>query len=89
MFALMMTFIYWYQIIGVKPSVAKDEFSDLLGAQGFTPKAHDKGHVSINEMRREEIEKTTDPIKLKVRHSFSSFLVFRLITQVSNVIPYF
>ncbi|EDV23330.1 uncharacterized protein TRIADDRAFT_57838 [Trichoplax adhaerens] len=53
--------------IGVKPNVAKNEFSDLLGAQGFIPKAHDKGHVTINEMRREEVEKTTDPIKLKIQ----------------------
>ncbi|KAG8186867.1 hypothetical protein JTE90_024110 [Oedothorax gibbosus] len=50
-----------------KPKLAEDEFTDLLGGQGFTgfTKKSD-GPRTIAEMRREELSTTMDPEKLKI-----------------------
>ncbi|CAL8087609.1 unnamed protein product [Calicophoron daubneyi] len=50
---------------GCKPQFGRDAFSDLLGGFGNSsdPQDHPK---SINEMRREQLAKTTDPDQLKV-----------------------
>lgn len=42
----------------------EDDFEDLV--QGFAPRSDKKGPRTIAEMRREEMTKDTDPLKLKV-----------------------
>ena len=49
----------------------EDAFGDLLGSQGYTFTAKkDSGPRTINEMRREDQAKVTDPDKLKVLNDF-------------------
>lgn len=42
----------------------EDDFEDLI--QGFASRPDKKGPRTIAEMRREEMTKDTDPLKLKV-----------------------
>lgn len=50
---------------GAKPKVKEDDFEDLV--QGFASRPDKKGPRTIAEMRREEMTKDTDPLKLKVK----------------------
>nr|XP_057926020.1 cyclin-G-associated kinase [Doryrhamphus excisus] len=51
---------------GPKPKVKEDDFGDLLSTQGFSSKLDKKGPRTIAEMRREEITKEMDPLKLQI-----------------------
>ncbi|XP_054628572.1 cyclin-G-associated kinase isoform X2 [Dunckerocampus dactyliophorus] len=51
---------------GPKPKVKEDDFGDLLSTQGFSSKFDRKGPRTIAEMRREEITKEMDPLKLQL-----------------------
>ena len=46
-------------------SASKDAFGDLLSGQKFTSHAA-APKATLMEQRREELERTTDPVKLKV-----------------------
>uniref|UniRef100_A0A8C5LTD5 Cyclin-G-associated kinase n=1 Tax=Leptobrachium leishanense TaxID=445787 RepID=A0A8C5LTD5_9ANUR len=50
---------------GPKPKVSESDFGDLLSNQGFSAKC-DKGPRTIAEMRRQELTKDIDPLKLKI-----------------------
>uniref|UniRef100_A0A8D3DVR0 Cyclin G associated kinase n=1 Tax=Scophthalmus maximus TaxID=52904 RepID=A0A8D3DVR0_SCOMX len=49
---------------GPKPKVKEDDFGDLLSTQGFSSKFDKKGPRTIAEMRRQEVTKDMDPLKL-------------------------
>uniref|UniRef100_A0A673C8F3 Cyclin-G-associated kinase n=1 Tax=Sphaeramia orbicularis TaxID=375764 RepID=A0A673C8F3_9TELE len=51
---------------GPKPKVKEDDFEDLLSTQGFASKPDKKGPRTIAEMRRQEITKEMDPLKLQI-----------------------
>ncbi|KAM9744056.1 cyclin-G-associated kinase isoform 2-T2 [Menidia menidia] len=51
---------------GPKPKVKEDDFEDLLSTQGFAYKPDRKGPRTIAEMRRQEITKEMDPLKLQI-----------------------
>nr|XP_046204101.1 cyclin-G-associated kinase isoform X1 [Oncorhynchus gorbuscha] len=52
---------------GPKPKVKEDDFEDLLSTQGFASKLSDKsGPRTIAEMRKQELSKNTDPLKLQI-----------------------
>ena len=52
-------------------SATNDAFGDLLSGQQFT--SHTPAHkATLMEQRREELEKTMDPVKLKVFFNFST-----------------
>ncbi|KAM9810849.1 cyclin-G-associated kinase [Neosynchiropus ocellatus] len=51
---------------GPKPKVKEDDFEDLLSTQGFASKPDRKGPRTIAEMRRQELTKDTDPLKLQI-----------------------
>lgn len=51
---------------GPKPKVKEDDFEDLLSTQGFASRPDKKGPRTIAEMRRQEITKDIDPLKLQV-----------------------
>ncbi|XP_077456668.1 cyclin-G-associated kinase [Stigmatopora argus] len=51
---------------GPKPKVKEDDFGDLLSTQGFSSKMDKKGPRTIAEMRREEITREMDPLKLQI-----------------------
>ncbi len=51
---------------GPKPKVKEDDFEDLLPPQGFASRPDKKGPRTIAEMRRQEITKDIDPLKLQV-----------------------
>uniref|UniRef100_A0A667XC21 Cyclin-G-associated kinase n=1 Tax=Myripristis murdjan TaxID=586833 RepID=A0A667XC21_9TELE len=51
---------------GPKPKVKEDDFEDLLSTQGFASKPDKKGPRTIAEMRRQEISKEMDPLKLQI-----------------------
>ncbi|CAJ1069180.1 cyclin-G-associated kinase isoform X2 [Xyrichtys novacula] len=51
---------------GPKPKVKEDDFEDLLSTQGFASKPDRKGPRTIAEMRRQEITKDIDPLKLQI-----------------------
>uniref|UniRef100_A0AAQ5X298 Cyclin G associated kinase n=1 Tax=Amphiprion ocellaris TaxID=80972 RepID=A0AAQ5X298_AMPOC len=51
---------------GPKPKVKEDDFEDLLSTQGFASKPDRKGPRTIAEMRRQEITKDMDPLKLQI-----------------------
>ncbi|KAM7017607.1 cyclin-G-associated kinase [Tautogolabrus adspersus] len=51
---------------GPKPKVKEDDFEDLLSTQGFASKLDKKGPRTIAEMRRQEITKDIDPLKLQI-----------------------
>ncbi|KAG8011862.1 Cyclin-G-associated kinase [Nibea albiflora] len=50
---------------GPKPKVKEDDFEDLLSTQGFASRPDRKGPRTIAEMRRQEITKDIDPLKLQ------------------------
>ncbi|XP_075720764.1 cyclin-G-associated kinase isoform X2 [Rhinoderma darwinii] len=51
---------------GPKPKVTESDFKDLLTNQGFSSKTDKKGPKTIAEMRRQEMTKDMDPLKLKI-----------------------
>ncbi|XP_077417435.1 cyclin-G-associated kinase [Vanacampus margaritifer] len=51
---------------GPKPKVKEDDFGDLLSTQGFSSKTDKKEQRTIAEMRRQEITKEMDPLKLQI-----------------------
>uniref|UniRef100_A0A674CYW4 Cyclin-G-associated kinase n=1 Tax=Salmo trutta TaxID=8032 RepID=A0A674CYW4_SALTR len=52
---------------GPKPKVKEDDFEDLLSTQGFASKLSDKsGPRTIAEMRKQELSKNMDPLKLQI-----------------------
>lgn len=44
----------------------EDDFEDLLSTQGFASKPDKKGPRTIAEMRRQEMTKEIDPLKLQI-----------------------
>lgn len=44
----------------------EDDFEDLLSTQGFASKNDRKGPRTIAEMRRQEMTREMDPLKLQV-----------------------
>ncbi|XP_061490080.1 cyclin-G-associated kinase isoform X3 [Rhineura floridana] len=51
---------------GQKPKVSENDFEDLLSNQGFSSKSDRKGPKTIAEMRKQEMSKDMDPLKLKL-----------------------
>ncbi|KAM6034448.1 cyclin-G-associated kinase isoform 2-T2 [Chlamydotis macqueenii] len=51
---------------GHKPKVSENDFEDLLSNQGFSAKSDKKGPKTIAEMRKQEMSKDMDPLKLKI-----------------------
>ncbi|CAN0328478.1 unnamed protein product [Bubo scandiacus] len=51
---------------GQKPKVSENDFEDLLSNQGFSAKSDKKGPKTIAEMRKQEMSKDMDPLKLKI-----------------------
>ncbi|XP_028569083.2 cyclin-G-associated kinase isoform X1 [Podarcis muralis] len=51
---------------GQKPKVSENDFEDLLSNQGFAAKTDRKGPKTIAEMRKQEMSKDMDPLKLKI-----------------------
>lgn len=51
---------------GPKPKVKEDDFEDLLSTQGFASRPDKKGPRTIAEMRRQEMTKEIDPLKLQI-----------------------
>uniref|UniRef100_A0ACB8ES19 Uncharacterized protein n=1 Tax=Sphaerodactylus townsendi TaxID=933632 RepID=A0ACB8ES19_9SAUR len=51
---------------GQKPKVSESDFEDLLSNQGFSAKSDKKGPRTIAEMRKQEMSKDMDPLKLKI-----------------------
>ncbi|XP_070598418.1 cyclin-G-associated kinase-like isoform X2 [Erythrolamprus reginae] len=51
---------------GQKPKVSENDFEDLLSNQGFSAKCDKKGPRTIAEMRKQELSKDMDPLKLKL-----------------------
>ncbi|XP_062963648.1 cyclin-G-associated kinase isoform X2 [Cynocephalus volans] len=49
-----------------KPKVSENDFEDLLSNQGFSSKSDKKGPRTIAEMRKQDLAKDTDPLKLKL-----------------------
>ncbi|KAK2115156.1 hypothetical protein P7K49_005782 [Saguinus oedipus] len=48
-----------------KPKVSENDFEDLLSNQGFSSRSDKKGPKTIAEMRKQDLAKDTDPLKLK------------------------
>ncbi|XP_076127024.1 cyclin-G-associated kinase isoform X1 [Alosa pseudoharengus] len=51
---------------GPKPKVKEDDFGDLLSTQGFSSKPDRRGPRTIAEMRRQELSRDMDPLKLQI-----------------------
>lgn len=51
---------------GPKPKVSESDFGDLLSTQGFSARTDKKGPRTIAEMRRQELTREIDPLKLKI-----------------------
>ncbi|XP_049326830.1 cyclin-G-associated kinase isoform X2 [Astyanax mexicanus] len=51
---------------GPKPKVKEDDFGDLLSTQGFSSRPDKKGPRTIAEMRKQELSKDMDPLKLQI-----------------------
>ncbi|XP_006874199.1 PREDICTED: cyclin-G-associated kinase [Chrysochloris asiatica] len=49
-----------------KPKVSENDFEDLLPNEGFSSKSDKKGPKTIAEMRKQEMARDTDPLKLKL-----------------------
>ncbi|XP_076992289.1 cyclin-G-associated kinase isoform X3 [Tamandua tetradactyla] len=49
-----------------KAKVSENDFEDLLPDQGFSSKSDKKGPKTIAEMRKQDVAKGTDPLKLKL-----------------------
>uniref|UniRef100_A0A7N6BS62 Cyclin-G-associated kinase n=1 Tax=Anabas testudineus TaxID=64144 RepID=A0A7N6BS62_ANATE len=56
--------LYWNT--GPRPKVKVDDFEDLLSTQGFASRPDKKGPRTIAEMRRQEMTKEMDPLKLQI-----------------------
>uniref|UniRef100_A0A673HNL0 Cyclin-G-associated kinase-like n=1 Tax=Sinocyclocheilus rhinocerous TaxID=307959 RepID=A0A673HNL0_9TELE len=52
--------------LGPKPKVKGDDFEDLLSTQGFGSKPDKKMPRTIAEMRKQELSKDMDPLKLQI-----------------------
>ncbi|KAG7282421.1 hypothetical protein CRUP_029742 [Coryphaenoides rupestris] len=50
---------------GPKPKVKEDDFEELLSTQGFASRPDRKGPRTIAELRRQEITRDMDPLKLQ------------------------
>lgn len=48
-----------------KPKVSENDFEDLLPNQGFS-RSDKKGPKTMAEMRKQDLARDTDPLKLKV-----------------------
>lgn len=66
----------------MKPGSRDKDFGDLLSGHDFSSKAEEQAPKSMKEMRRKQLEESTDPDVLKVRkiviaivkkNNFSSF----------------
>lgn len=55
---------------GPKPKVKEDDFEELLSTQGFASRPDKKEPRTIAEMRREEMTRDMDPLKLQVSVRF-------------------
>ncbi|XP_051981940.1 cyclin-G-associated kinase-like [Xyrauchen texanus] len=51
---------------GQKPKVKKDDFEDLLSTQGFGTKLDKKMPRTIAEMRKQEMSRDMDPLKIQI-----------------------
>ncbi|KAG9486304.1 hypothetical protein GDO78_006615 [Eleutherodactylus coqui] len=51
---------------GPKPKVTESDFGDLLTTQGFSSRTDRGGPRTIAEMRRQEMTRDMDPLKLKI-----------------------
>ncbi|XP_054842501.1 cyclin-G-associated kinase isoform X2 [Eublepharis macularius] len=51
---------------GQKLKVSENDFEDLLSNQGFSAKSDKKGPKTIAEMRKQEMSRDMDPLKLKI-----------------------
>ncbi|CAN9512903.1 unnamed protein product [Ophioblennius macclurei] len=51
---------------GPRPKVKEDDFEELLSTQGFASRMDKKGPRTIAEMRRQELTKEIDPLKLQI-----------------------
>ncbi|XP_021571195.1 cyclin-G-associated kinase isoform X2 [Carlito syrichta] len=49
-----------------KPKVSENDFEDLLSNHGFSSKPDKKGPKTIAEMRKQDLARDTDPLKLKL-----------------------
>uniref|UniRef100_A0A8C8YLU6 Cyclin G associated kinase n=1 Tax=Prolemur simus TaxID=1328070 RepID=A0A8C8YLU6_PROSS len=49
-----------------KPKVSENDFEDLLSNQGFSTRPEKKGPKTIAEMRKQDLARDTDPLKLKI-----------------------
>ncbi|XP_063519527.1 cyclin-G-associated kinase isoform X15 [Pongo pygmaeus] len=49
-----------------KPKVSENDFEDLLSNQGFSSRSDKKGPKTIAEMRKQDLAKDMDPLKLKL-----------------------
>uniref|UniRef100_A0A2K6ENF3 Cyclin G associated kinase n=1 Tax=Propithecus coquereli TaxID=379532 RepID=A0A2K6ENF3_PROCO len=49
-----------------KPKVSENDFEDLLSNQGFSARPDKKGPKTIAEMRKQDLARDTDPLKLKI-----------------------
>lgn len=54
-----------YSLPAQKPKVSENDFEDLLPNQGFS-KPDKKGPKTMAEMRKQDLARDTDPLKLKV-----------------------
>ncbi|KAJ8414125.1 hypothetical protein AAFF_G00067230 [Aldrovandia affinis] len=51
---------------GPKPKVKEDDFEDLLSTQGFASRPDRRGPRTIAEMRKQELSRDMDPLKLQI-----------------------
>lgn len=72
---------------GQKPKVSENDFQDLLSNQGFSSKSDRKGPKTIAEMRKQELSKDMDPLKLKV-WSFDTGYFSLVIRGVNKCVQY-
>uniref|UniRef100_A0A8C9QB17 J domain-containing protein n=1 Tax=Spermophilus dauricus TaxID=99837 RepID=A0A8C9QB17_SPEDA len=49
-----------------KPKVSENDFEDLLSNQGFSSKSDRKGPKTMAEMRKQDLVRDADPLKLKI-----------------------
>ncbi len=69
--------MFLYIFPGQKP-VSKDEFSDILGAQGFKPPT-EKEKETLKQLKKTEMAEIDDPIQRKVC-CYISYFTFNLST---------
>lgn len=66
--------------LGPKPKVKEDDFEDLLSTQGFGSKPDRRGPRTIAEMRKQEMSRDMDPLKLQVQQHPSLKAFVRALT---------